>query len=146
MIYQGGFTKGRTDSVGLLLYPSGDIYFGQIRDFEKHGAGKLVEISGSYCEGTWSRDKLHGEKCKIHDVSSNNYFIGGVDYDKKSGTGIFFNQHDNTIYEGSFANDKMNGEGMLYTTNGSIIKGWFRNDQLEGEFTLVDENLPAKQF
>jgi len=59
---------------------------------------------------------------------------------------MFYNNQENTIYEGQFANDKMNGDGLLYTTNGSIIKGWFRNDQLDGQFTLVDENFPAKKF
>jgi len=29
IIYQGGFIKGKTEPIGMLLYPNGGIYYGQ---------------------------------------------------------------------------------------------------------------------
>ena len=31
VIYQGSFRQGKTGTVGILMYPEGDIYYGQIK-------------------------------------------------------------------------------------------------------------------
>ena len=43
--------------MGKLLYPNGDIYLGQLRDFTKEGVGKLVYFDGSVYEGNWETDR-----------------------------------------------------------------------------------------
>ena len=48
LIYQGKFTEGRTSPLGMILYPSGDIYYGQHNQFLKDGMGKLIEVSGGF--------------------------------------------------------------------------------------------------
>lgn len=32
----------------MLLYPDGDIYYGQLRQMSKHGVGKLILYNGSF--------------------------------------------------------------------------------------------------
>lgn len=52
-IYQGEFRQGKTRPVGMILYPNGDIYYGQQKNFQKNGVGKLIEITGGFKEGSW---------------------------------------------------------------------------------------------
>ena len=58
IIYQGVFREGKTATVGMLLYPEGDIYYGQMRQMARHGLGKLIKANGSFSEGSWDNDKL----------------------------------------------------------------------------------------
>jgi hypothetical protein len=60
IIYEGRFVKGKTSPIGMLLYPNGDIYYGQISMFQKDGYGKLIKISGGFMEGFWESEKFTG--------------------------------------------------------------------------------------
>ena len=136
-IYKGRFTNGITHPVGLLLYPEGDIYFGQMKDFLKHGMGKQFFCNGSHYEGTWDQDKMTATQCKFYDSQNGNYYIGSIENSKKNGKGKFFDAEKNEIYEGSFQNDKKQGEGLVYKRNRQVIKGEFRNDFMEGGSTVL---------
>lgn len=98
---------GRTSPTGMLRYQSGAAYFGQMLNFEKHGVGKLINMDGSYFEGTFEKDKLQGKNCKIYDDITGDYYIGSTENDKKSGMGMCYINHTNCIYEGEFVNDRM---------------------------------------
>jgi hypothetical protein len=39
---------GKTSPLGMILYPNGDIYYGQHNQFVKEGVGKLIEFSGGF--------------------------------------------------------------------------------------------------
>lgn len=52
----------------MLLYQNGDIYFGQHINFLKNGVGKLISFTGSFMEGSWEHDKLHGKNCRVFDA------------------------------------------------------------------------------
>ena len=58
LIYIGKFTAGKTHSDAMLKYPNGEIYYGQLRVFERNGFGKLIYIDGSFYEGSWESDKM----------------------------------------------------------------------------------------
>ena len=60
LIYQGKFRNGKTANVGMVKYSNGDIYYGQLKQMARHGVGKILEFSGSFKEGFWAQDKLHG--------------------------------------------------------------------------------------
>lgn len=53
VIYQGRITLNKTHPVSLLLYPDGDIYYGQHIQFVKNGLGKLIKYSGGFYECSW---------------------------------------------------------------------------------------------
>ena len=46
VIFEGNFDKGICSSVGKLLYPNGDIYYGQHKLFTREGQGKMVYFDG----------------------------------------------------------------------------------------------------
>lgn len=49
----------------------------------------------------------------------------------KHGHGRFFDNKDNSLYEGSFANDLFNGQGKFTFSDGSCFKGVFVNGVLD---------------
>mmetsp|Transcript_13423 Transcript_13423/g.20987 ORF Transcript_13423/g.20987 Transcript_13423/m.20987 type:complete len:152 (+) Transcript_13423:133-588(+) len=119
----------------MLLYPNGDIYFGQQSQFTKHGYGKLIKISGGFLEGTWDEDKFSGSHCRIFDEETGNLYVGPIEEGKKSGHGRLYDAENDEVYEGEFENDKKSGEGRLIKRNGQILKGNFHNNFLEGNVT-----------
>ncbi len=58
-IFQGKFNKGICASIGKLMYPNGDLYFGQHRAFIKEGQGKMIYLNGSTYEGGWDQERKH---------------------------------------------------------------------------------------
>ena len=56
IIYQGEFRQGKNLPVGLLLYPTGDIYCGQHNQMIKNGIGKIIHFNGGFEEGNWDQD------------------------------------------------------------------------------------------
>lgn len=67
VIYRGSIKKCKTSAIGLLMYPSGNVYYGQHSQFTRSGTGKMIEINGSFQEGQWESDKLNGNNCRIFD-------------------------------------------------------------------------------
>ena len=131
VIYEGEFKNGKTRPIAKLLYPLGDIYYGQIQQFERHGLGKHIFFDGSYYEGTWVNDKMHGDKCKLFNASSSEVYIGSFANNKKQGSGKHYDPEQDEIYEGDFTNDKRDGDGTLVKRDGRIYKVFFRNNYLE---------------
>ena len=60
VIYQGKIIQNKTTPMSLLLYPSGDVYYGQHTQFIKNGVGKLIKHSGGFYECSWEMDKYTG--------------------------------------------------------------------------------------
>lgn len=137
LIYQGRFEKGRTCNVGMILYENGDVYYGQLRQTERHGYGKLIQYNGGFKEGCWEQDKLSGKQCRIFDATSGDIYIGPIEEDKKVGRGIYYDKERDEVYEGDYENDKRQGEGTLFRRNGEVLKGDFRNNYMEGSFDKV---------
>ena len=48
LIYKGAFRQNKTATVGMLLYPEGDVYYGQMKQMVKEGLGKNIAINGSF--------------------------------------------------------------------------------------------------
>ena len=76
LIYKGKFTNGKTNTVGMIMYQNGDIYYGQLKQMVKNGVGKLIQFNGGFLEGTWDQDKLNGMNCRIYDANSGDLFVG----------------------------------------------------------------------
>ena len=66
-IYEGSVDNGAINTAGMLLYPNGEVYYGQIMRCERSGYGKQIWLDGSYFEGMWQSDKMNGPKCKYFD-------------------------------------------------------------------------------
>lgn len=89
IIFDGNFSKGFCDSAGKLMYPSGDMYFGQHRAFVKEGFGKIIYFNGSIYEGGWENDR-------------------------KAKKGRMFDKISGDIYNGEYQEGKRNGRGRMY--------------------------------
>jgi len=142
-IYEGEFFRGKTTPMGMLLYPSGDIYFGQQSQFMKHGYGKLIKLCGSFSEGTWEEDKLSGKCCRIYEEATGNIYVGPIEENKKRGWGRLYDGTLDEVYEGEFENNKKSGEGRIIKRNGQVLKGSFHNNFLDGNITK--EQISSKR-
>lgn len=60
VVLEGNFTDNMVPAVGKLLYPNGDVYYGQIREFLREGQGRMIYADGSSYEGGWLEDKKEG--------------------------------------------------------------------------------------
>lgn len=118
----------------MILYPSGDVYYGQQKQMARQGYGKLIQFNGTFKEGCWDQDKLNGKHCRIFDAMSEDIYIGPIEDDKKMGRGIYYDKERDEVYEGEYENDKRQGEGTLFRRNGEVLKGDFRNNYMEGAF------------
>jgi hypothetical protein len=47
-VYKGGFSQNKTHPICMLLYPSGDIYYGQHSQYVKNGCGKIIMNGGGF--------------------------------------------------------------------------------------------------
>ena len=116
----------------MILYPNGDIYFGQQANFMKHGVGKLLEISGGFQEGSWDQDKLSGKSCRVFDEDRGDLYVGAMDENKRSGRGRLYDAERDEVYEGDFENNKRQGNGKVYQRDGNVFQGDFRANFREG--------------
>ena len=58
-----------------------------MRQMARHGLGKLIKANGSFSEGTWDNDKLHGKACRLFEAETGNMYAGNIEENKKSGQG-----------------------------------------------------------
>ena len=106
LIYQGKFNFGKTAPIGMLLYPNGDVYYGQINKFMKDGYGKLVRLQGGFQEGKWEQEKFTGEEQRIFSDHNRNIYIGPTVDGKMQGEGKQYDAQKDEVYVGSFTNDR----------------------------------------
>ena len=90
---------------GTKTWKNGDIYEGEIKNFESNGNGTYYYKNGAKFVGEWKNGKRQGK--------------GVIIYDDKR---IFY---DFIRFEGLFENDKKKGYGTLFLRNGDKISGEF---------------------
>ena len=93
-----------------------------MKNFEKHGVGKLLCFNQSYYEGKYENDKRSGDNCKWYDHEGQTYYFGSFENNKKHGLGKVYDGRQNDVYEGEFQNDKRQGDGVLYKPDGKATK------------------------
>jgi amyotrophic lateral sclerosis 2 protein len=99
--YIGSWMQGRMHGHGVLTWPDGQVYRGQMRQNEKHGFGRLevpVARSGSggsaassgrsVYEGQWRCNRLDGDFCRI-EYDNGDLYQGQVREGKPHGQGTF---------------------------------------------------------
>ncbi len=96
---------GSCSSIGKLLYPNGDIYFGQHKLFVKEGVGKMIYFDGSVYEGIWESDRKN-QSGRMQYSESGDVYVGDFIDGKRSGRGRYYQVFDETIYDGEWTNDR----------------------------------------
>ena len=142
IVFQGDFNRGVCGQIGKLLYPNGDVYFGQHKLFGKDGVGKMVYFDGGVYEGTWESDRKNQSGRMVY--AGGDIFVGDFIDGKRAGRGRYYTHADSTIYDGEWSNDRRQGEGTILNARGEISSGDYRTDQMEGKLTY-QRTLSAKE-
>lgn len=101
------------------------------------GVGKITFANTNTYEGEVSRDMLHGRGVLI-DHENNTVFDGSFFEDKRNGDGCIFT-HPFGRYEGSYRDNRRQGHGKEVDLNGNSFVGEFREgDFYEGKVSYAD--------
>ncbi|MDR1085166.1 MAG: hypothetical protein LBP22_10010 [Deltaproteobacteria bacterium] len=68
-------------------------------------------------------------------------YVGDFKNGKKSGYGVYIDQRSGLRYEGQFADDLANGQGMSLFPSGWLYEGGFKDGQFSGQGTLRLRNI-----
>lgn len=99
-------------------------YSGSVKEYRKHGKGKMVCSNGMYIEGIWKDD--NNEICTIKCdefyfdgkiIDSNKFIIDGTHY-----------YNNGIIYKGKTKNKQRTGVGIYYTKEWIISCKWKKNE------------------
>lgn len=144
--------------VGPLLFEdSGAVYRGQMKNWQRYGAGVQVWKDGSKYEGEWCNDKAKGYGRLTH--ADGDVYEGEWKNDIACGKGKYYHVQgamydgdwvddcqqgqgreewpDGTYYEGSYLNGKKEGKGKFYWVDGSYYFGEFRDNTINGRGSSV---------
>jgi len=147
-LYDGGFAKGIPNKRGRLSVPGGATYLGKFSQGKPVGKGRLVDLTRKKEKGKFSSisevfnrmftkdcdvgitfpDKVVTEgkpKSRVFSLVGGGYYIGKIDRRSKSankrGTAFLVQ------YNGTWANGKWDGAGVLTYPGGYEILGRFKN-------------------
>jgi hypothetical protein len=131
--YQGAYSGGIREGVGLEVTPTGDMYNGQWHRDMKHGNGRMILANGDYYEGEFRENKATG----------NGIFWRGFGNEKITYTGEFRNGMQDgkgvevypggASYKGDFVQNVKHGEGEFLFPDKTRYKGQFQNDKANGK-------------
>lgn len=114
--------KGLVNTKGVLTFPDGCRYEGEINDGRMNGKGVLIYPSGSRYEGEFVENNFNGKGKYIW--------------------------ADGDAYEGDYILNKEEGNGILTYNNGDVYEGQFKYGLYHGTGTLylmcLDDEKPAK--
>jgi antitoxin component YwqK of YwqJK toxin-antitoxin module len=89
----GKWNKGQIQGGRILLYGERGnlVYFGGILNDLRHGYGRLFDLRDSdiiWMQGTWVKDKLHGENCRVnYETTKVTQYLGAMQHGIKQGAG-----------------------------------------------------------
>ncbi len=114
--------KGSSNTKGVLMFPDGSRYEGEINHGRMNGKGVLIYPSGTRYEGEFLENNFNGKGKRI-----------GADGD---------------VYEGDYVLNKQEGSGILTYNNGDVYEGQFKYNLYHGTGTLylmrLEGEKPAK--
>ena len=111
---------------------SDGVYIGQINcsNGELEGRGVFYWKTGIRYIGCFNKNKLHGYGILI-DKEGKKVFEGVFVDNKKNGFGKLY-YSNGEYYEGDFENDKMEGDGIYHFRNGDVWEGIYQNKKKNG--------------
>jgi len=66
--------------------------------------------------------------------------VGLVKMGKSEGFCTMYNANGSKLFEGNYVNDKRNGHGIMYYSDGSIYEGEWKDDKKNGIGKITDSN------
>jgi hypothetical protein len=122
-------TDATQDGYGTYVYPTGDKYEGNWKDYRKNGHGVFTWVNGNKYDGNWENDQITGQG--TFTWSNGNSFTGDWKNNKIEGKGIYTWRNGNK-YQGDWKNGKKVGQGLFTWSNGNTYDGGWENDKKNG--------------
>ena len=137
--FEGLFVQDSKEQFGLLLYPDGDYYFGEIRNGRPHGQGKFVNSNGNVYEGEWVDG--HQEGLGKETSAGGAVYEGQFQHSAKHGMGVYTQADKKTRYEGQFDKGNINGTGTYMWSDGRCYTGDWKDNMMHGrgKYSWPDE-------
>lgn len=127
-VFEGQWKCDKFDGNGTIIYASGDVYKGSVKDGKPHGQGvlkqgKFMGTGASVYLGEWNNGLRHGYGV-LDDIVSGEKYMGMWSQDMKSGPGCVVTL-DGVYYEGTFSHGKMTGKGLMMFEDETVYEGYF---------------------
>lgn len=125
---------------GILNYPNGDVYEGEMRGDVREGFGVLIQHGrrGRNCtekyEGNWIADRFDGQG-SVH-YSDGGSYQGAWSGFKRHGFGVEVSTTGNLTYMGDFKSNQKNGRGMARYSDGGMYDGQWMDGRQCGQGVL----------
>ena len=137
VVFKGKFVMGSMAGEGVLVFPDGARYQGDIRDLKptgqghlhypdqtqyqgqlhcgiRHGSGHLSYPNGDWYSGEW-KDNLRDGYGTMHWANTKEMYEGMFAKGKRWGRGVLRNGRKEVVYDGMWREDEMEGSGVLIT-------------------------------
>lgn len=100
--YDGDPSGLSEKGIATVTYPSGNVYYGELSEGLRNGAGKYTwnDPSGSaiaYYEGNWVKDHMSGKGKYHYSANEYPYIEGYFENDTPSGTLTYYKEKNNTF-------------------------------------------------
>ena len=132
--YEGKFIKGDLSGKGIFRNKDGNIYIGDFAHNERCGKGELTTNKYHYI-GDFRNDKFNG-KGKIEFIEEESVYEGQFLDNEIEGKGTYKWKNDE-VYEGQMKKGKMEGYGKYYYNDGNIYEGEYNNGIKNGRGKLI---------
>ena len=117
-MYYGEWNEGTGEKhgMGVLVWPSGDLYEGYWKHNQQNGKGRLIHANKDVYTGDWKDDKAHGQGEVLH--ADGTSYTGEWYLDKRHGQGREA-WVDGSFFEGQYVDGKKQGQGFFKWADGS---------------------------
>ena len=125
-VFDGQWKWDKFEGHGSLQYSNGDIYKGMFKDSRPHGQGILKQgrfmgSGASVYVGEWVNGLRNGYGV-LDDIIAGEKYMGMWSNDMKCGAGCVVTL-DGVYYEGTFAQNKMIGQGLMIFEDDTTYHG-----------------------
>ena len=128
-VMKGTWRNDEFTGWGQKLYRNGDNYEGKYINGELNGKGTYKNKEGSIYVG----DFVNDIRCGKGDLTTENYhYVGEFRNDKFNGKGKIEFLNDESMYEGQFEDNEIEGKGIYKWKNGDMYEGQMKKGKMHG--------------
>ena len=115
-------------SRGVISYPDGGVYEGELLNNKQHSRGKYVSPNKESFDGIWVNGKKHGQGKQ---TSADGRVLEGEWKDglMYNGKGVLV-LPNGAIYEGTWIKGRMEGQGKITTKDSHVLEGDWKDGKI----------------